>query len=209
VGFPACVVDAVSAHIAIHLAVGHGAAERTATGERAPCPVAALERAGGARAAGAGPHDARSAAHAAITIVLQVLVATRRPLWRKPAGASNGPAAIGALGFLFGTATFGNEEAHASLSLGTPFASTSSGSFAPTDVIVTASGAIRVNKHVALITENWLLPSATYTFGALSGGVRFIAGRIAVDVGGIWLGSTTGSVPYPVPWLDFTYNFGG
>jgi hypothetical protein len=65
VGFPACVVDAVSAHIAIHLAVGHAAAERTATGEGAPFPVAALERAGRARAAVSGGVALRSGSRSA------------------------------------------------------------------------------------------------------------------------------------------------
>ena len=111
-------------------------------------------------------------------------------------------------GFLFGTATIGSEDTHMSVSLGRPFFLSQFGSANLFQVIATVSGSARLNKHVALVSENWIIPSSTSTMGLVSGGVRLMAGRIAVDVGGIWMVSTFGSSAIPLPWLDFTYNFG-
>lgn len=123
-------------------------------------------------------------------------------------GYSSSPSMLFA-GFLFGTATFGDEEQHLSVSVGRPFFFSRFGSGAPAELIATLSGSIRVHKHVALVTENWLIPSSTMTVGFFSGGLRLMAGRIAVDLGAIVPATSTyGASPIPLPWLDFTYNFG-
>jgi hypothetical protein len=123
-----------------------------------------------------------------------------------------GSSSIGSVfaGFLFGTATVGDEDAHLSVSLGRPFVLSQGVGALPVELIGTASGSIRVHKHFALVTENWLLPSAEGTVAFFSGGFRIISGRIAVDVGGIWMLTPMGGLAtaVPLPWLDFTYNFG-
>lgn len=125
-----------------------------------------------------------------------------------PGFGYSGPSAMFA-GFLFGTATIGSEEQHLSVSVGRPFFFSQYGSGAPAELIATLSGSIRVHKHLALVTENWLIPSSTMTVGFFSGGLRLMAGRIAVDLGAILPATSTyGVSPIPLPWLDFTYNFG-
>lgn len=118
------------------------------------------------------------------------------------------PASMSFVGLVFGTATYGDEDRHLSVSLGRPFFFTSFGSGAPVEVIGTVSGLMRLNQNVALLTENWVLPTPMGVFGVVSGGVRLMSGRIAVDLGGIWGVSRFGSTTVPVPWVDFTYNFG-
>ncbi len=112
-------------------------------------------------------------------------------------------------GLLFGTATFGNRDAHFSIAAGKPFFFSSGGTGAG-DFIVTVSGNLRVAKSVALVTENWFMPSAGTTTVILAPGVRIMGEKIAVDIGGVWLLVNGSSVTagIPIPWLDFTYNFG-
>jgi hypothetical protein len=114
-----------------------------------------------------------------------------------------------AAGFLFGTATYGTPDAHVSLSAGTPLVLARDTQALPGNLILTASGNLRVSKSLALVTENWLIPDA-YRPGSEppmlnSLAVRFFGERWAVDVGGI----RVPGLPIPIPWLDFTYNFGG
>jgi hypothetical protein len=120
---------------------------------------------------------------------------------------------LGTVGILFGTASYGTPDAHLSLGLGTPFIfSNGSGtnSFAR-DVLVAVSGNLRLTQRVALVTENWVIPSLfdnSYGQQQLpminSLAVRMLGERWAVDLGLI----RVPQVGFPIPWLDFTYNFG-
>lgn len=118
---------------------------------------------------------------------------------------------LGVVGFLFGTGTYGTPNAHVSLGLGKPFQLNNTGGRLPSDFIVTLSGNLRVAERVALVTENWVLP--TLSSPDASGlppmlnslAVRLFGEHWAVDLGLI----RVPSVPVPVPWLDFSYNFGG
>ena len=117
---------------------------------------------------------------------------------------------IGTAGLLFGTTTYGTPDAHLSLGVGTPVVI--SGGLGqelfPRDVILTVSGNVRVGQRVALITENWALPTLLYRNGALpmanSLAARIFGEQWAVDIGVI----RVAQVPIPIPWLDFSYNFG-
>jgi hypothetical protein len=115
----------------------------------------------------------------------------------------------GAVGFVFGTATYGTPDAHLSLGLGKPFMLFNGGGGLDSSVIGTLSGNIRVSQRAALVTENWLLmaPGANLN-GQLpmlnSLAVRLFGESWAVDLGGIYVPGT----PMLIPWLDFAYNFG-
>ncbi|MFY0524080.1 hypothetical protein ACN28I_13220 [Archangium gephyra] len=116
----------------------------------------------------------------------------------------------GAVGFVFGTATYGTADAHLSLGLGKPFTLTlNGGGSLDSSVIATLSGNIRVSRRVALVTENWLMASPDMgIYGQLpmlnSLAVRLFGESWAVDLGGI----RVPGLPIPIPWLDFAYNFG-
>ncbi|MCI0574334.1 MAG: hypothetical protein L0Y66_26685 [Myxococcaceae bacterium] len=128
-------------------------------------------------------------------------------------GTSTGNATL--VGLAFGTVTVGGPDAHVSLSVGKPFDLSASVGVPDDLLVMTLSGNLRVGRNSALVTEHWVIPSLTsgYVATAHGLGVRFIFERIAVDLGGVFLGNwgpdRSGlAVPYPVPWLDFTYNFG-
>ena len=82
------------------------------------------------------------------------------------------------------------------------------------------SGALRVSRGMALVTENWWisLPGAFGDGGEgilLDGfGVRFIGNTFSADVGLIAVtlfegdGEAPLTSPVPIPWLDFSYHFG-
>ncbi len=130
--------------------------------------------------------------------------------------APSGVGVIGA-GLGFGSVTYGTNDAHVTFSLGVPFAFAlggggGSGAVGP---IFSLSGNLRVSRLVALVSENWLLYVVpTGSLQASAGGFGSLAARImgeqiAVDLGFLVLGAAPGGlVPFPVPWVQFTYNFG-
>jgi len=76
--------------------------------------------------------------------------------------------------------------------------------------IVMVGGSKRLSKHVALISENWLVLGEDFDlsqqpFGL---GLRFISDRLTADVGLIFVADLLES-GMPLPWLSFTYHFGG
>jgi hypothetical protein len=73
----------------------------------------------------------------------------------------------------------------------------------------TLSGNIRVSQRVSLVTENWLVPTLIASGNSElpmlnSLAVRLFGESWAVDLGGI----RVPGLPIPMPWLDFSYNFG-
>ncbi len=111
-------------------------------------------------------------------------------------------------GFVFGTATYGTPDAHLSLAAGVPFVLGTSGPNPFDYLLLTASGNLRIGQGTALVTENWLLPSVSINnelplLNSLA--LRFFGTNWAVDVGAI----RVPGVGFPIPWLDFAYNFGG
>jgi hypothetical protein len=114
----------------------------------------------------------------------------------------------GAAGFLFGTATYGTPDAHVSLALGKPFTFASGEEVLNRHYIVALSGNVRMTQTLALVTENWLMPTLSLSDNQLpminSLALRIFGEHWSVDLGGIRIPE----VPIPIPWLDFTYNFG-
>ena len=113
-------------------------------------------------------------------------------------------------GLAFGSVTLGGEAAHVTVS-GGPILYTLAGEedrVGP--AIVTLSGNVRVAPRLALVAENWIVPSAgsgSTLLMANAFALRVIGRRLTVDVGAMVLSSNFDAVPVPVPWLDFTYNF--
>lgn len=105
-------------------------------------------------------------------------------------------------GLLFGTVTLGTPDLHLGISAGPPFV-------AGTDqndvgqVIFSISGNARVSEHLALVTENWILPGDDGGY-VCTGALRIIGQRLGVDAGLMFFKGSS----VPLPWLDFTWNFG-
>lgn len=117
------------------------------------------------------------------------------------------PAGVfGGVGFGYGNATFGNENLHATLTVGVPWtAGVEFGMIG--DLIVVASGNLRVTEHVAFVTENWIFPTSigkpdSFTH-ILSLAVRLMNQNLSADIGFL----AVPYVPFPVPWLSGTWNF--
>lgn len=105
------------------------------------------------------------------------------------------------VGLLAGALTLGTPDHHLGVALGPPFIAGSSNDLG--DLVVVISGNVRVSDRIALVSENWVVPGADGGY-ALSGAVRFIGQRLGVDAGLIYFEDA----PIPIPWLDFTFNFG-
>jgi hypothetical protein len=64
-------------------------------------------------------------------------------------------------------------------------------------------GSTRVSRNIALVSENYLYTGRGST-ALLSGGIRFLGEKLAVDLAGF----TTGASEIPVvPYLAFIYRF--
>lgn len=116
-------------------------------------------------------------------------------------------------GFLFAGITVGDDNAHVTINAGAPFFFVQDPSAEFGDAIVTTSGNYRLGRHVALVTEHWFLPQFN---GGLdltminSLGARIFGEQWAVDLGFVRLAPAgMASIGFiPIPWVDFTYNFG-
>jgi len=111
---------------------------------------------------------------------------------------------FGAIGFIFGSVTYGNHERHFTLTVGKPFQMDADGQeLGP--AIITASGAYRITPHVAGVTENWvILPDEDVDLFHFHGlAARLIWGSWAMDIGGVKLQD----IEFPIPWIDVTFNF--
>lgn len=113
-------------------------------------------------------------------------------------------------GFGFGSVTYGTGDAHVTLSAAKPFF-LAQGSSGVGDALFTLSGDLRVARSVALVTENWVMPdfAAGQVLSLDAVGARLMGEHIAVDLGGVWMAtSSQGLMTWvPVPWLDVTWNF--
>lgn len=90
-----------------------------------------------------------------------------------------GVASVGGFGSFFGTATVGNKDHQASLNVGWTLAG---GEFSSSPTF-TLSGFTRVGRGLALVSENWFLPSfdETVFLGALA--IRILGRRMSFDGG--------------------------
>lgn len=107
----------------------------------------------------------------------------------------------GGIGIASGQLTLGTPRAHATISAGYPFAFDEY-SEQVGDLLITVSGSARLSKHLALVTENWVLPDERNTvIGSFA--TRFLGEHSAVDVGLVF----GEDFEVPFPWLDFTWNW--
>ncbi len=68
-------------------------------------------------------------------------------------------------------------------------------------------GEYQITKSMKIISENWI--PATTEIAFLSFGLRFFGESLAADLGLIHpFKADMGGFPF-MPWLGFTYNFGG
>jgi len=110
------------------------------------------------------------------------------------------------LGILFGVGTFGG--AKRSLTVGLGLADALEGGFDPTPILM-VGGTVTLNRHVALVSENWFVLGRDVDLGEqpLGAAVRFFGSRVSADVGLAFAASTLGEGGY-VPWMSVSYHFG-
>ena len=110
------------------------------------------------------------------------------------AGTSGGTGGIG-----YGVGTFGDGDASATIGLGYGFA----GGDIQSKPVAMVGGEARVSRRIALVTENYLLPTVdnnlVYSFG-----IRFMGEKITTDLA---IFNTSGSQIIGVPYVDFVFKF--
>lgn len=117
--------------------------------------------------------------------------------------------AEGSVGLASGVITYGGQETNVSLSGGYGF-SYYDGDFSNNPVhLLSISGMHRVNKTIAIVSENYLLNSESITNKEVNlvgiEGVRLLAKKNAFDVGLIV--PFTGDMKHPLPWVGYVRNF--
>jgi hypothetical protein len=75
--------------------------------------------------------------------------------------------------------------------------------------IVMVGGSLRVSRHVALLSENWLFLGNDFdlSYQPFGVGLRFFGDRVSADVGVILIGEVL-EEGFPLPWLSVSYHFG-
>jgi hypothetical protein len=106
------------------------------------------------------------------------------------------------LGVGYGIATYGTENSNITGGLGWGFVE---GEFASQPVL-TISGMHRISRKVALVSENWLIPTDTY-YGIYSYGIRFFGEKIAVDIAFLNNPDIAQGLAIGIPYLDFVVKF--
>ena len=102
-------------------------------------------------------------------------------------------------GVLYGVGTYGSEDASLTAGAGWGFQQSTTSQHA----VIVLGGSTRTTRNVALVTENYFYTGGG-TVGLLSGGVRMMSERIAVDLAGF---TTTELNGIPVPYVSFLYKF--
>jgi hypothetical protein len=104
----------------------------------------------------------------------------------------------GPVGIGYGAATFGGEDASVTAGAGLGFDRNST-----SQALLMLGGSTRVSRNIAFVSENYLYTGSGSTV-LLSGGIRFMGEKLAVDLAGF----TTGESEIPVvPYLAFIYRF--
>jgi len=117
------------------------------------------------------------------------------------------PSANGSMNMPFGAITVGDDKAHFTFSASSPFLMGTSESGFGELLWMAFSGNLRLSKRVALVSENWvfkLKSTDVNTEPVFSLATRIFGDKIAVDVGAFFVQGAG----IPIPWLDFTINFG-
>jgi hypothetical protein len=118
------------------------------------------------------------------------------------------PEASGSLNLPFASVTVGDETAHLTVTYSSPFIMHNGPSGFGKLTWLALCGNLRTSKRTALVTENWIFKldedegGGTQTVWSLA--MRIFGEKISVDVGAFF----QKEMDIPLPWLDFTYNFG-
>ena len=104
----------------------------------------------------------------------------------------------GPFGIGYGVTTFGGEDASVTAGAGFGFAKSST-----SPVILMLGGSKRLTRNLALVSENYLY-TEHHSSVLLSGGLRFLGEKIAVDFAGF--GVSDAEVPI-IPYVAFIYRF--
>jgi hypothetical protein len=111
------------------------------------------------------------------------------------------------VGFLFLTGTYGDRFNHFSLSLGWGYAKVEEDFEIMDTPILVLAGNQRLSNNIAFITENWFIPGDFDNLLFLSGSIRFIGKRIAVDIGAGFPLTEEIDELFLFPIVNFTYHF--
>ena len=113
----------------------------------------------------------------------------------------------GTAGLLFGVGTLG--PSHASITAGVAFGFVD-GRFGENPALM-LGGEYQLSNSIKLLSENYLFVGDVEAGVVVSGGLRFFGERLAADVGLVTVTSVLDDIEdFPfVPWVGFTYNFGG
>jgi hypothetical protein len=113
--------------------------------------------------------------------------------------AGAGRSSDGPFGMGYTVATFGGEDGSVTTGAGFGFARGTRS----TNAILLLGGSQRVSRNIALVSENYFYTGGG-SAGLLSGGVRFMAEKLAVDLAGF---TTTELNGIPIPYVSFIYRF--
>lgn len=116
-------------------------------------------------------------------------------------------------GLVFGNVTLGNPRANITLNAGYPF----SPNGIETQIFITSlSGYYEFNNLIGVVTENWLLPSTNFDYAIMFNSIaaRLTPRDFALDLGLIYFSELDReygayTFPLPLPWIDFSWSFGG
>lgn len=102
------------------------------------------------------------------------------------------------IGIGYGVATFGGEDANVTTGAGFGFSRSST-----SQALLMVGGSLRTSRNIALVSENYIYTGASSSV-LLSGGVRFMGEKLAVDLAAF----TAGEAEVPIiPYLAFIYRF--
>jgi hypothetical protein len=104
----------------------------------------------------------------------------------------------GPFGIGYGVATFGGEDANATVGAGFGFARSST-----SQAVLMLGGSVRTSRNIAFVSENYVY-TGDGSAVLLSGGLRFMSGeKLAVDLAGF----IVTDAEFPIPYLAFIYKF--
>jgi hypothetical protein len=111
------------------------------------------------------------------------------------------------LGVLYGVGTFGGRDKSVTVGLGLGDTDLQDG-FRPAPILM-LGGTATVSRHVALVTESWLIVDDDFDLGEqpLGVGVRFFGSRLSADVGVVFTPARFDDVGF-FPWASVSYHFG-
>jgi hypothetical protein len=121
------------------------------------------------------------------------------------------------VGIAYGIGTYGTDNSNVTVGVGYGF---TNGDFSQSPFI-TFSGMIRTSKKLALVSENWLIPSSEETYDSygniisttttypayISYGLRFFGEKLSVDLAFINSGEIVNSIGIGIPFVDFVVKF--